>query len=479
MTDTAIEKAPHEETTETQTAHNELQETGGHEGHSHEGHDHHEPGLHNVGHNHGPSLNPECVREIEVEAPAEEVAKAFRNVLQRYRKQARIPGFRAGKVPESLIRSKFAQEIRQDVLESLVPDRFREAIASQELKPVSQPQVVDLQLFDGQPLRFKAAFEVVPAFDIQGYDSVRVPRPDIALTTEEFDAEIESMRDSRSTMETVEEDRALVDGDFADVEFKGNVQTLEGAEAVPQPISGENVQIEVGGKNTLDAFNAALRGAKPGQELQFEVAYPEDFGERNLAGKTVSYDVTVKGIKKKNLPEMNDDFAKELGEYESFEDFSAKLREHAEGNKRQQLENAAKDKLVEEMIAKFQFAVPESLVQQQIDARLDRGLRALAQQGMRAEDMRKLDFERLRAAQRDTALNEVKASLILDKIADAEGVEVSDEDVDRELMIISLQTREPFDALKARLTQEGGDNRIREQLRREKTGNLLYEKLAS
>ncbi len=482
MTDTAIEKALHEETAETQPT-NEIQETGGHEGHDHEANDHeghdHAPGLHNVGHSHGPSLNPECIREIEVEAPAEEVTKAFRTVLQRYRKQARIPGFRAGKVPESLIRSKFAQEIRQDVLESLVPERFREAIASQDLKPVSQPQVVDMQLFDGQPLRFKAAFEVVPGFDIQGYDSIRVPRPDTALTHEEFDAEVARIRDSRSTMETVEEDRGLVDGDFAEVEFKGNMQTPEGAEAVPQPISGENVQIEVGGKNTLEAFNSALRGARPGQELQFEVTYPEDFGERNLAGKTVSYDVTVKGIKKKNLPELNDDFAKELGEYESFEEFSGKLREHAEGSKREQLENAAKDKLVEEMIARFQFAVPESLVQQQIDARLDRGLRALAQQGMRAEDMRKLDFERLRAAQRDTAFNEVKASLILDKIADAEGVAVSDEDLDRELMIISVQTREPFEALKARLTQEGGANRIREQLRREKTGNLLYEKLAS
>ena len=455
-----------------------------HDGHDHDAAGHHdqEPGLHNAGHSHGPSLNPECTREIDVEVPAEEVGKAFRAVIKRYRKQARIPGFRAGKVPESLIRSKFAQEIRQDVLEGLVPDRFRNAIAAQQLKPVSQPQVVDMQLFEGEPLRFKAAFEVVPAFDIAGYDSIHVPRPQTALTDAEFDAEIERMRDSHATMETVDEDRPLADGDFAVIEFKGDVRTLEGiegAEPAPQPVSGQDVQVEVGGRDTLDAFNAALRGSKPGQELQFEVAYPEDFGERTLAGKTVSYDVTIKGIKKKNLPELNDEFAREMGDYENYDAFSAQLRERGSDSKKSQLENAAKDHLVELMIAKFQFPVPESLVQQQIDARLDRGLRALAQQGMKAEDMRKLNFEQLRAAQRDTALDEVKASLILDKIAEAEGIEISDEDVDSQLMIISLQTREPFEALKTRFTQEGSDNRIREQLRREKTGNLLYEKLAT
>ncbi len=246
MTSTeALENTPQPDAAETHESHDHSTAAAhDHEGHDHEGHTH-EPGLHNVGHNHGPSLNPECTREIEVEVPEAEVSKAFRSTLKRYQKQARIPGFRAGKVPESLIRSRFAQEIRQDVLESLVPDRFREAIAAQNLKPVSQPQVVDLQLFDGQPLRFKAAFEIVPPFEVAGYDSVHIPRPDTALSDEEFNAELARIRDSRSTMETVEEDRALTDGDFADIEFKGSVQNAES----PEPITGENVQIEVGGFN--------------------------------------------------------------------------------------------------------------------------------------------------------------------------------------------------------------------------------------
>jgi len=421
---------------------------------------------------------------------ADEVSKSFKTVVKRYQKLARIPGFRAGKVPESLIRSKFAKEVRQEVLESLVSERFRKAITEQKLRPISEPQLLDMQLLDGQPLKFKAAFEVAPEIDITGYDSVRVSRPEASLTNEEYDAELSRVLDSHATVEPVEEDRALVDGDWAEIQFRGEVKDLaqtvteEGvqnasASSTQAPITGEDVLIEIGGKNTLAAFNDALRGAKPGQELKFEVDYPADFGERRLAGQTVSYDVTVKGIKHKSFPERDAEFAKQLGNYESWDEFETKLREHASDRKKSSLDNAAKDKMLGELIQRFQFPVPESFVQQQIEARLDRGLRALAQQGMSVEDMRKLDFVRLREAQRDQAINEVKASMVLDRIAEVEGVTVSDEDVDRELLMLSIQSREPLEALRERLSKDGGLDRIREQMRREKTGSVLYEKLSA
>ena len=415
---------------------------------------------------------------MEIEIPADEVSRAFRTVTKRYQKQARIPGFRAGKVPESLIRTRFHDGIRQDVVESVLPVHFREAIDKADLKPISQPQVTDLHLEDGQPLKFKAVFEVLPEFSVAGYQDVHVPKPDTELTDSEVDAELERIRDSRSTMEPVTEDRALADGDWAQITFRGEFQG-EAAEAEQQPVTGDDVMIEVGGQNTLPAFNEALRGAKPGQQLKFEVSYPEDFGERRLAGKALSYDVEVKAIKKKIQPELNDEFAKELGEYEGIEDFKQKLKDHLASDKKRRLEGETRDKIVEALIAKYQFPVPESLVQQQVDARLDRGLRALAQQGMRTEDMRKLDFDRLRAAQHDSAVNEVKGSLLLDRIAGEEKIEVTDAEVERELEILSLQTREPLDTLRQRLTGDGSLARIREQLRREKTGSLLYEKLAS
>ena len=448
--------------------------------HDHADHDHsHE-------HEHEPqaTLNPELMREISVEVDADTVSKSFRKVVKKYQKLARIPGFRVGKVPESVIKSRFAKEVRQEVLEELVSDKFRQAIDEQKLAPVSQPQLTNLMLADGAPLQFKAAFEIKPDIDVTGYDAVLVTKPEVTLTDAEYSAELQRVLEQHGTVEPVEEDRALVDGDWAEIEFKGEVQELaqvvgeETDTPTQEPITGDDVLIEVGGANTLAAFNDALRRSKVGREMTFEVTYPADFGEQKLAGQTVKYDVKVKALKKKIYPERDAEFAAQLGDYTSWEDFETKLRELAAGRKKDALENQARDLMVEQMIQKFQFPVPETFVQQQIDARLERGLRALANQGMKPEDMRKLDFGRLREAQRDQAVNEVKASLILDKIAEIEDVKVTDDELERELFIASLQAREPLETMKARMTEDGSIGRMREQMTREKVGTVVYEKLA-
>jgi trigger factor len=472
------------ETMTDETANPQLEATPAeqHE-HSHD-HDHN----HDHDHQHGPTLNPQLMREVEVEVPADEVSKTYRTVIKRYQKLARIPGFRAGKVPESLVRTKFAKELRQEVLEALVSERFRSAITERKLQPVSEPQLLDLQLTDGSPLRFKAAFEVLPEFDITGYETVRVEKPNVELTPEEFEGELGRMMDSQATVEPVEEERALTQGDWAEIQFKGEIKPLaqavteEGLTATDpaaEPITGEDVLIEIGGKNTLPAFNDALRGTKVGQELTFEVDYPADFGDRRLAGQTVAYDVTVKAIKKKTYPERDAELAKQLGGVETWEEFETQLRERVARRKKEALESGAKNKMLDELIGRYDFPVPESFVQQRVDARLERGLRALAQQGMKAEDMRKLDFGRLRAAQRDEAEREVRASLVVDRIAEMEKIEVSDAEVDNEVLMLSLQSREPYEALRERLTKDGGIGRLREEMRREKTSSVLYEKLAS
>ncbi len=446
------------------------------------GHDHNHDHVH-----HAPPLNPELTRSIEVEAPAEEVSKAFKQVIKRYTKLARIPGFRAGKVPEALIKSRFAKEVRQEVLESLVSEKFRQALIEQKVQPVSQPQISEMLLFDGQPLKFKATFETLPEFSIDGYDAIKVERPDSAVSEDEFQSELANVLDHHAVVEPVEEDRAIADGDWAEIGFKGQVQELaqtvgeDGVESKSEgnEITGEDVLIEIGGKNTLQAFNEALRGAKVGQELAFEATYPPEFGDARLAGRTVSYDVSVKAIKKKTFPERDEEFAKQLGPYTDWNDFETKLRERASARKKDALESQSRDKMVEELIAKYSFPVPETFVQQQIDARLERGLRALAQQGMSSDAMRQLDFSRLREAQRDQAINEVKASLILDKVAEQEHVTISDEDMERELLMLSIQSREPLDTLRKRLAEDGSLDRIREQMRREKTGAVLFDRLAS
>ena len=260
-------------------------------------------GHEHEGHSHGAAtLNPDCTREVEIEVPADEITRNYQAVTKRYKKMARIPGFRAGKVPESLIRGRFAEQIRQDVMEAVLPEHFRTAIAERQLKPISQPQVTKIDLEEGKPLHFKAAFEVLPEFSIDGYQDVKVEKPSADLTDAEADAELARIRDSRSTMEPVTEERPLADGDFAQISFTGDVQPAEGeAETAPQqPISGQDVMVEVGGPNTLDTFNAALRGATVGQQLKFEVSYPPDFGERQLAGKRVAYDLESQGHQEKD-----------------------------------------------------------------------------------------------------------------------------------------------------------------------------------
>ena len=440
-------------------------------------HDHAEE-AHDHDHAHGPVLNPECTRELVIDVPAEEVSRAWATVAANYRKYAKIPGFRAGKVPESVIRRRFGAEIRKEVIDSLLPERFNKGVAELGIRPVGQPQVTELTVDEGAPLHVKAVFEYLPSFAIDGYKDVTVAKPSVEVTEEEFKHEIEHLRDSRATIEPVEEDRALVDGDWAQISYKGEIQKSDaGGAAEEQPVAGEDTLVEIGGKDTVDAFNNALRGAKPGQELKVEVIYPADYAEAKLAGKTVAYEVTVKGIKKRILPELNDEFAKEIGHYENYADLEKSVREYMENRKRRSVESETRDRLFAALSEKFTFAVPESLVQDQIDTRLERGLRALAAQGMSSDQMRKLDFARLRAAQRDSAVAEVKANVLLDRIAGEENITVSEEEMDKELQIAAIQSREPLDALKVRLTKEGGLARIMEQLRREKTASILYERL--
>jgi trigger factor len=240
----------------------------------------------------------------------------------------------------------------------------------------------------------------------------------------------------------------------------------------------DDVLVEIGGKNTMPEFTENLRGANPGDERSFDVHYPDDFSDERLRGKTFAYKVKVNAIKQKSLPELNDDFAKELGEFTSLDEVRKRIREGMEHDRKHEAEREAKDKLLAELVRRNDFEVPEALVEHQIDLRLDRGLRALAAQGMRQEDMKKMDFGRLRAGQRDQAVQEVKASLLLEKIADTENIQVGDEEIDREVEALAKQTNQAADDIRARLTRDGALDRIRNRIRNEKALDFLYSQSA-
>jgi trigger factor len=417
-------------------------------------------------------------REISVEIPAAEVARETESQIQRYQKTARLPGFRAGHVPASIIRQRFGDGLKNDVIEALVPRYFRREAEKQGLIPVSQPRVTDLHMHDGEPLRFKASFEVLPEIQVEGYKELRADKPEIAVTDEDVEQALANVREQHATYTTVE-GRVLAEGDFAQASMDGKPKNAADAEAASaNPVHMDDVLIEIGGKNTVPEFSANLTGASAGEERTFDVSYPEDIADKRLAAKTFIYTVKINGIKRKSLPELNDDFAKELGEFSSLDEVRKQIRGNMEAEKRHTAEHAAKDKLVADLVKQNDFEVPESLVDRQIDLRLERGLRALAAQGMKMEDLKKMDLPRLRAGQRDQAIHDVKSSLLLERIAELEKIEVSDEEVNREIDALAKQSKQTSEAVRVRLTEDGGLDRIRMRIRSEKTLDFLYHQSA-
>jgi trigger factor len=228
----------------------------------------------------------------------------------------------------------------------------------------------------------------------------------------------------------------------------------------------------------MPEFTENLRGAKAGDERTFDVNYPADTQDKRLAGKTFGYTVKVHAIKQKSLPELNEEFAKQFGEFANAQELRKRIREQIEHDRRHEAEHKAKDKLVDDLIQRNEFEVPESLVEQQIDLRLERGLRALAAQGLSAEQMKKMDMNRLRGGQRDQAVHDVRATLLLEKVADVEKLDVSDEELNQELEALAKQTKQTSEAVRARLTRDGGLDRIRNRIRNEKALNFLYHQSA-
>ncbi|MFZ0798523.1 MAG: trigger factor [Terriglobales bacterium] len=423
-------------------------------------------------------------REIQVEIPVKDVNRQTDSLIQKYQKVARIPGFRRGHVPASIIRQRFSEEIKTDMVEALIPRFFRQEAERLSLHPVSQPRVTDLHLHEGEPLRFKAAFEVLPEIKLQGYKELRADKQEIAVSEADVEQALADLRERHASFNPVE-GRALADGDFAQVSLDGNPKAEQKSDAgfagktgEGQPVHMDEVLVEIAGKNTMPEFTEHLRGTNAGDERTFDVNYPEDTQDKRLAGKTFTYTVKVQAIKQKSLPELNDEFAKQLDQCQTVDDVRKAIREQMESERRHQAEHDAKEKLVGELIQRNDFEVPDSLIEQQVDIRLERGLRALAAQGLTAEQMKKMDLNRLRAGQRDQAIHDVKAALLLERVAEEENIQVSDDEFNHELEALAKQSKQTSEAVRARLTRDGGLDRIRTRIRNEKTLDFLYHQSA-
>jgi trigger factor len=408
-----------------------------------------------------------CKHEIEIIVPVDEVERETQQVVSGVQKKARIPGFRPGKAPVTLIRSKFRSEIRHDVIEHLLPKAFRKKADEEHWKVVGTPNVTEVHFDDGEPLRFKAEFEVAPEFEVAGYRGVEVPYAEPQVTEEDIDKRLEDLRNRKA--EFVNEDpRPLVDGDFAVLAIK-SIAGVEG-----EPVQSDNMVLQLADSDSLPEFTENLRGMSPEENKVFDVTYPEDYGQERLAGKTVRFDVTVKAVRRKELPELNDEFARDLGDYQTVGELREAIRASIRAEREYAAQQEAKNKIVEELVKQHEFPIPEAYLDRQIEFQVERQLREIAGQGVDPRQL-KLDWNKIKESQKERAEQDVRASLLLEKIADAESIHPNNEEVDREVQRIAKQEREPVAAVRAKLQKDGTLSRIASRIRTEKTLNFLFE----
>jgi trigger factor len=411
-----------------------------------------------------------CKRELELEIPAENVQKAAEKVARDLARVARIPGFRPGKAPVTLIRRRFADDIQGEVVQSLVPEYLEKALDEKKLIPVTRPEVDKVEFKEGEPLRFRAVFEVLPEFDLGDYKNLEVQVDAIEMGETQVSKALDEMRERAATYVPVE-GRAAKDGDFVLMKLVGT--PVGGGD----PVQADNILCHLGAEETLESFTENLRGTLPGETKKFQSKYPEDYPDPKLAGKTYDYSVEVQGIKEKKLPELNDEFAKdaagENGGFATLAEMRKKILENLEAAKGQRQQAQAREKILELLVKRHDFPVPEALVESQMDTRLERVVRSLAAQGVDPRAVN-VDWVSLRRRQHDPAVDDVKAELLLDRIASAEKIEATDEDVEKEITTLAERSGESATALRARLTKQGALDRMKSKLRSDKTIEWLY-----
>ena len=411
-----------------------------------------------------------CKRELELEIPAENVQKASEKIARDIARVARIPGFRPGKAPVTLIRRRFADDIQGEVLQSLVPEYLEKALDEKNLVPVGRPEVDQVHFHEGEPLKFRAVFEVLAEFELGDYKNLEIQIEPVEAGDAQVDKAIEELRDRASTYVPVE-GRPAKDGDYVLLKLTGT--PVGGGD----PVQADNILCHIGAEETLESFTENLRGASAGETKKFRTVYPENFPDTKLAGKTYDYAAEVQGIKEKKLPELNDEFAKdaagEAGGVETLAELHEKIRANLLAAKDQQQAAQAREKILETLVKRHDFPVPETLVEHQMDVRLERVVRTFAAQGIDPRGVN-VDWVSLRHRQRDRALDDVKAEILLDRIATAENIDATDEDVDKEIAAMAERGGESATVLRARLTKQGALDRMKSKLRSDKTLDWLY-----
>jgi trigger factor len=413
----------------------------------------------------------DCRKNLDIEIPQEVVDQEITHIAQELARRARVPGFRPGKAPLAVVKTRFRDEIISEMMQHLMPKYFGDAVEERKLDLVqTTPRFESVDYTSGRPLKFKAVFEVYPQLSVSNYEGIPVEEVSVNVDESEIENSLKKLQEEMAELAPVEEDRPVREGDFAEISYSGTIRDSE-----EEPVTGQKAVAEIGGRTTVKEFTENLVGSKVNEERTFTVTYRPDYPEKRLAGKSVDYAVKVEGIKSKEMPELNDEFAQRFGEYKALDELKAKIREDLAKHKRDHAQEQMREKMLEWLEDNNEFEIPESLVERQLQIRVQRLLRDLSRQGINPQRL-DVDWAKIREDQHHQAIRDVKGSLILDYISEKENIDVGDDEIEAEIEKIAAETNRPKEKVREVLSRDSGLERLRGQIRNKKTLDLLQEK---
>ncbi len=412
-------------------------------------------------------------KEIKIEIEKATVRQTYDRISDRYAKQATVPGFRPGHAPRAVVRNRFKNEIRAQALQELVPEAVNEAISKHELNALGEPDVhLDntdaLEKFGEEPLSVKVSVEVLPKVELHDYKGIDVVRKSRPVTDENVNEMLEALRETSAAMQPVE-DRGAALGDAVTINVEGKF--LDDSEE--EDIKQDDVEVTLGAKGVQQEFTDNLMGVKADDEKTFVVDYPADFQSQGLAGKKVEYTTRVTAVRVKELPEVDDEWAKSLGEdFDSVATLRTKIRENMEQQSRQEAEHRLRTDLMQKLLAGHQFEVPQSLIEHQTSYRMETLVRDMIGRGVDPRNQN-VNWEGAREEMKTQAESDVRGSLLLESIAEEEKIDVSKEEIEAEIEAIARSSQQPIEQVRSVLTKEGGERSIASRLRNRKALDLL------
>lgn len=410
-------------------------------------------------------------KKINFEIPAQQVSAEVDKAYAEIRKHAAVKGFRKGKVPMGLIEKHYGEKMADDVLKNLVNDTYFKAVADQGLNPVSYPVIASDPLKPGEPFKYSATVEVFPEVQLNEYLGLELVKEQLVQDEAALAARLKEMQESLAQLAPAPEGHAAALGDFVTFDFKGTLDGVpfEGGEA-------EDFQLELGSGRFIPGFEEQLVGLAAGESGTVKVSFPESYGNESLAGKPVEFAVLIKEIKVKELPELNDELAREFGEFETLEELKAKLAELQQAQEERRIDNELRERLVKVLIEKNELEVPEALVDRQVTMMLENSKQRLASQRLSLEMMGLTD-EGYKVQFREVARDQVKGSFLLDAVAEKESLEVGDEDIALQVSEIAAGTKQdPEKVANLYQTNARAKENLVAQIREDKAVRFLLER---